>query len=285
MTHTPLIRQMSRPELEVLVGWAAKEGWNPGRNDADVFWTTDPEAFIAAELDGKMIGGLSIVSCGGAHGFMGIFIVHPDYRSQGIGNHLWHERLRRLVARLNAPVTIGMDGVFDMQAWYARGGFRFSTRDLRFEVTARDHAIEDHVVDLSTLPFSHVDAYDRRHFPAPRSKFLKLWISAPGHYARGVFERGELVAYGVLRPCVSGSKIGPLFANRPDVARDVFHALCSEVPGQPVFLDVPENNPHAMVLAQAEGMEEVFGCAKMYYGPAPVLPDHEIFGVTTFELG
>jgi hypothetical protein len=32
-------------------------------------------------------------------------------------------------------------------------------------------------------------------------------------------------------------------------------------------------------------MREVFGCARMYLGPAPALPEAEIFGVTTFELG
>jgi hypothetical protein len=32
-------------------------------------------------------------------------------------------------------------------------------------------------------------------------------------------------------------------------------------------------------------MKEVFGCARMVLGPVTKLPDGEIFGVTTFELG
>jgi hypothetical protein len=40
-----------------------------------------------------------------------------------------------------------------------------------------------------------------------------------------------------------------------------------------------------MALAERHGMREVFGCARMYYGPPPVLPQGEIFGITTFELG
>jgi hypothetical protein len=32
-------------------------------------------------------------------------------------------------------------------------------------------------------------------------------------------------------------------------------------------------------------MSEVFGCARMVLGFIPQLPDAEIFGVTTFELG
>ena len=56
-------------------------------------------------------------------------------------------------------------------------------------------------------------------------------------------------------------------------------------PGEPVFLDVPENNADAMTPARGHGMREVFGCARMYLGPAPALPQHEVYGVTTFELG
>jgi hypothetical protein len=52
-----------------------------------------------------------------------------------------------------------------------------------------------------------------------------------------------------------------------------------------LFLDAPENNPAAMKFVQEHGMKEVFGCARMYLGPAPDLAHERIFGVTTFELG
>jgi len=280
-----IIRQMQREELDVLVDWAAAEGWNPGLNDADVFWATDPEGFIAAELKGELVGGGSIVSYGGVYGFMGFFIVHPDHRGHGLGNTLWHERLRRLKTRLKPPAVIGMDGVFDMQAYYARGGFQFQCRDLRFEGAAATAPEPYGLVDVSEVPFEQVDRYDQAHFPAPRSHFLRQWISQPGHQARAVMREGSLAGYAVLRPCRSGFKIGPLFADDASLATALFQALCSQVGGETVYLDVPENNPAAVTLAREAGMKEVFGCAKMYFGPMPRLPENEIFGVTTFELG
>ena len=274
------IRNMRRDELDVLVDWAAREGWNPGLHDADLFWATDPEGFIAADLGGEMIGGGSIVSYGGNYGFMGFFIVEPKFRGRGLGNRLWHERLRRLVARLQAPAVIGMDGVFDMQHYYARGGFRFAGRDLRFEGKAEPGTEADGIVPASEVPFEALSAYDRAHFPAPRDEFLQRWISSPGSHARCAVQMGEPVGLGVIRPCRTGFKIGPLFADNAAIAQQLFNALCASIPGEQVYLDVPENNR-----VQRGGMKEVFGCAKMYYGPAPVLPEQEIFGVTTFELG
>jgi len=280
-----LIRHMRRDELDVLVNWAAGEGWNPGLCDADIFWATDPEGFIAAERHGELVGGGSIVSYGGQFGFMGFFIIHPEYRGQGLGNQLWHERLRRLIARLQPPAIIGMDGVFDMQGYYAKGGFKFAGRDLRFEGKARFGGEADGVVRLAEIPFETLDTYDRAHFPAPRSGFLQRWIESPGSHARGAIRNGQLAGYGVVRPCRTGFKMGPLFADDASIAQDLFHTLCSQIPGEQVFLDVPECNQAAMDLALGMDMKEVFGCAKMYYGPTPLLPGNEIFGITTFELG
>ena len=280
-----LIRKMHRAELDVLVEWAAAEGWNPGLSDAEIFWQTDPEAFIAAELAGELIGGGSIVSYGGRFGFMGFFIIHPDFRGRGLGNQLWHERLQRLIKRLNNPATIGMDGVFDMQSWYARGGFNFAHRDLRFQATGQNFDMPEGVTRLEEIPFSRVEAYDRAHFPAPRSQFLAHWIKQPGSFAMATSGDDRLTGYGVMRPCREGHKIGPLFADDEKIAHDLYRALVSKAPGSSICLDVPENNPHALALASHYQMKEVFGCAKMYYGPRPVLPDNEIFAVTTFELG
>ncbi len=285
MAQKVVIRGMTRNELDALVEWAADEGWNPGNNDAEIFWNTDPEGFVAAEIGGELIGGGSIVSYGGRFGFMGFFIVRPDHRSQGIGRRLWFHRRDLLISRLQAPAVIGMDGVFDMQAFYARGGFVLSNRDLRFEGVGAATTPDDMLVDLSSVSFAEVCRYDAAHFPAPRERFLNAWIAQPHSRALGAVQNGKLRGYGVIRPCRRGFKIGPLFAADGDTAQALFLGLGAIAPGEPIFLDVPENNPLAMALAEQHNLREVFGCARMYYGAPPVLPHREIFGVTTFELG
>jgi hypothetical protein len=279
------IRAMTRAELDMLVEWAAEEGWNPGLDDAEVFWATDPEGFVAAELDGELIGGGSIVAYERQFGFMGFFIIRRDRRRHGLGDRLWHERKRRLLARLDAPQVIGMDGVFAMQEYYAAGGFRFAGRNLRFEAIARESPPDPGVTELSTIPLAELDAYDRRHFPAPRPRFLERWIRRPGGHALGVRRADALAGYAVLRPCRVGFKLGPLFADDAEIAERLYLEGTRRVAGAAVFLDVPEPNPAAIELARRHSMREVFGCARMYCGPAPAIEDAGIFGVTTFELG
>jgi GNAT superfamily N-acetyltransferase len=292
MFDKPEIRNMTRPELDELVDWAAREGWNPGLHDADLFWATDPEAFIAADQDGEMIGGGAITSYNGEFGFMGFFIVRPEFRGRGFGNHLWHVRRDRLIKRLQPDATIGLDGVFAMQDYYARGGFVFSHRDLRFCLEISDGGLPlsdsgDGTVirPLVEMPFDEILAYDRFCFPAPRPTFLKGWIGQPDSMALGCRKYGRLSGFGAVRACREGCKIGPLFSDDIQTADSLFTHLTKFAAGGPVYLDAPENNRAALELVQQHGMAEVFGCARMYLGPAPDIAHQRIFGVTTFELG
>ena len=284
------IREMTRSEVDRLVTWAAREGWNPGLHDAQLFWATDPEAFIAADLEGEMIGGGAITSYNGEFGFMGFFIVRPEYRGRGLGHTLWHARRQRLLDRLRPGASIGLDGVFEMQHYYARGGFVFSHRNIRFRTEIADRQVtspgdDQNIIPLADVPFDQVLDYDRTCFPAKRPDFLRGWISQPDALALGYLRDGKLNGYGVVRRCGEGCKVGPLFADDTLVAEGLYARLARFAAGSPLFLDAPENNPAAMEFVAQRRMIEVFGCARMYLGPPPDIAHERVFGVTTFELG
>lgn len=286
-----LVRPMARDELDVLVEWAALEGWNPGLDDAEAYWAADPDGFVAAELDGELVGGGSIVTHGAHYGFMGFFIMRPEFRRQGLGRELWFTRRDRLRARLAPDAPIEMDGVFAMEPFYAAGGFVTQHRDLRFggvagaAAAAVPGAAEATVVDAADVAFEALLAYDTAHFAGERPTFLRRWLDRPGGHALAVVDGGRCRGYTVVRPARTGYRIGPLFADDADVAEALFTAATDRVAGDEIFLDVPERNAEAMALATRHGLAEVFGCARMTLGPPPALPWDEIFGVTTYELG
>jgi GNAT superfamily N-acetyltransferase len=306
------LRPMRREELDELVEWAAAEGWNPGRHDAEAFWRTDPDGFVAVELDGALAAGGSIVSYGGLYGFMGFFIVRPDLRGRGIGRRLWHERKRLLRARLQPGAPIGMDGVFAMQHFYAAGGFSMEHRELRFEAASdrpmaaqlpaarssreppanaacleapQDSANPTTVTRIGGDLAGDAIAYDALHFPAPRADFMRRWLTQPDALPIAALDSGAIAGIAVARPARTGMRIGPLFADSTRVAESLLMHILDECAGAPVHLDVPECNPAAIALAARFGMREIFGCAKMTLGAPPQLPWSRIFGVTSFELG
>ena len=278
------IGSMREDEVAVLTDWAAQEQWNPGLSDTRIAWAVDPDAFIALREGETLAGGGTIFSYAGRFGFMGLFIVRADLRGDGLGAALWHHRLRRLRSRLLPGASIGMDGVFAMAPFYERGGFKLAYRDLRFAGTAAGVA-DPEIIELDQIDFAALDAFDRQHVAAPRSDFLRHWITQQGSRTAAIVARGELVGYGVARPCREGSKLGPVFAARADLAERIIGHLLQGIAGSPVQLDVPEPNQAGVALAQRFGLSESFGCARMYHGPDPQLPVGRIFGVTSFEFG
>jgi Acetyltransferase (GNAT) domain len=130
-----------------------------------------------------------------------------------------------------------------------------------------------------------VEASDATVFPAPRPAFLRAWIGTPGHIGCALMRDGALAGWGVIRPCRSGRKIGPLVADVSATAEAVLSALLAQAGGGEIFLDVPAVNRDATRLAQSLGLKPVFETARMYTGAIPQLALERVFGVTTFELG
>lgn len=285
MTIARCLRPLTRGELDVAVEWAAAEGWNPGDADAQVFWDTDPDGFVGADGDGELVATGSIVSYGGAFGFMGYLIVRPDLRGRGLGRQIWTQQRDALLERLRPGAAVGMDAVLTMQPLYAEAGFRFSHRTLSMRGVGAVADVDSSLRELAALPFAEVAAFDRRHFGVDRPVFLDAWIDPPGGLGLGLVDGGRLRAIGVARPCREGFRIGPLFADDASCAERIYAGLGRVAAGQPVFLDVPDNNPAALALADRQGMREIDRCARMYLGTAPRLPWESIFGITTCELG
>lgn len=275
------VRTMTQQEVRVAVGWAEQEGWNPGIHDAEAFYAADPEGLFVAELGGELIGSISVVNYSETFAFAGLYILRPEYRNRGYGSRLFAAGMAHAGGR-----NIGGDGVLAMQEKYrTRSGFSLAYKNVRFEGTGGGNEPEG-LVDTAVVPFERLAAYDARHFPAPRPRFLEAWIRQEGTRGRAVLaEDGDVTGYGIIRRCHCGHKIGPLFADTPEVAEDIFLALSAQVPGEPVYLDAPEPNAAAVALARRHGMVPVFETARIYTKAVPDLPLDEIFGVTSFELG
>lgn len=278
-------RKLTFPEFETLVSWAAREGWNPGLYDAELFYETDPEGFYGYFEQNTMIGGGSIVSYNGELGFMGFFIVHPEYRAKGIGNDLWLLRRDTLLKRLQPNAAIGMDGVVAMQPFYQKGGFSIAYRDERYEKKG-EHFPANPLVQLATAKDeAALFALDLECFGVERKKFLKLWLNPTKSKTFTYTEKDTLLGFAVLRKCQTGFKIGPLFAENEKVAEALYERCLTEAIEEPVYLDIPLNNKAALSMVNKYKAGYVFECARMYYNIPPKTATAKVFGITSFELG
>jgi GNAT superfamily N-acetyltransferase len=299
MTPAIEIRPLTLEEMAIPVAWAKAEGWNPGLLDASPFWHTDPNGFIGCFLDKKLVGVISAVRYDGkddpeqrgSFGFIGLYIVHPDYRCGGYARRLGKAAI---IGHLSDVACIGLDGVLERQEDYQAVGFNYAHLNARYcgqtplPSASAELNPDEQLVDANTVDFETLCRFDAAHFPTTRKNFLKRWISQKDHLSLAITtsQTDEISAYGVIRPCFDGYKIGPLFAKQPQHASALIQALTKQLsPDSKVFIDLPVDNTDAILLVQTLGMSMVFETARMYRGITPSLPTHQIYGITSFELG
>ena len=276
-----LIRIARDDEVGVFIEWARQEGWNPGIYDGECHYAVDPEGWFVAEVDGEIAGTLVVTNYDASFSFGGFYIIREDVRGSGLGWKLWNYGMCHAGER-----NFGGDGVYEMQNKYAENaGLIYAYRNIRWQGIV-DGSAQPDLVPARDLPFDALLAYDRLHFPAERPRFIEKWISRPGTVALAYLHPDASVGgYGVIRRCFEGYKIGPIFADTPEIGESLFEGLTESVAGELFFFDTPEPNAAAVEMARKRNMVEVFGTARMYSHDVPRLLMDEIFGVTSFELG
>lgn len=279
------IRAVDAATFATAIDWAADEGWEPGLDDLAAFHAADPDGFLMGFVGDTPVSSISVVNYDDTYGFLGFYIVHPDYRGKGYGIATWEAGMAYLQG-----CTVGLDGVVAQQDNYRKSGFALAGRNVRHSgVPVRlgngDAGCTIRPVAPDDIP-SLLD-YDALHVPARRDVFMGVWISPkPTRQSLIAVRDDTLCGVGTMRTCRTGNKIGPLFAADAAIAEALFDALIALIPaGAEVSLDTPEDNATAVAIATRAGLKPVFETARMYRGPAPDLPLAKIFGITTFELG
>lgn len=277
------IRNLNETEIPLIVNMAAAEGWNPGLKDSDAFYQADQRGFFVGLLDAEPIAFISAVNYNNQYGFVGLYIVKPEHRGKGYGYAIWQHAMNAL-----GNLPCGLDGVPAQVENYRKSGFVYAFRQMRMAGKALSPSeVSDHIFTFDGRSTHRINEYDREVFGTGREAFLNAWLSMPNakvFYSED--KNGTIDGYAVIRKCGDGYKIGPLFADNPQVAEQLFRACHSVAePGETVYIDIPEPHGPACEMARRYRLELVFETARMYKNGAPHFPLEKVFGITTFELG
>ncbi len=282
MQENMIIRNADGVEVEQMIRMAAAEGWNPGISDGQAFFLANKQGFWIGELDHKIIACISAVNYNGIYSFVGLYIVDPAYRGRGYGYRIWQHAL----ARLDSSIICGLDGVPARIADYKKSGFVYAYRQMRLAAPALRVAMPEDVQFFTTDVTKALLAYDAAIFGTDRSAFTSGWITMKGAQTFFTQEQGKVTGYAVLRRCLEGYKIGPLFADNADLSEKLFLACHSvAAPGEMVYIDMSEDNDCTHSWIKRYHLQLVFETARMYKNGIPDFPAGKVYGVTTFELG
>lgn len=224
-------------------------GWNQTLDDLNILTNANQHYHLGAVVesqhgqDGQIqVGSGLVISLGDHLAWIGMILVHPDYRRLGIASSLMKQCL--LVARLqgNHPV-VGLDATPEGSLVYQRLGFKPSFTYWRSVVSTSDSVYANPSVTIrhSDPPMPLPSPWGLNNQPLWIELIRQLhpegcWISQSDNKINGLV----MTRPGRLKPLV-----GPLVADSLTVAQALLNQ-CLEYwkeKGQTeVFIDIPENH-------------------------------------------
>jgi len=275
------IRNLSLQEMVFLMEVAQKEGWNPGLYDGAAFYQTDPDGFFIGELDGSIAGGISAVSYGDNQVFIGNHFVLPPFRGRGIGKTLWEYALSIAGDRVT-----GVNGLTEGYAFYESWGFRRICNIIRYSgsIFLQGHLSSD-VYAAQDIDFDKLRAFDAEYFGLARERFLQAWLETPGMESLCLLKEGEIQAWGCMRRCRTGWRLGPVFARHSYFAEEILRHFAIKTIAEDVYIDIPDCNVQAIRLAFSLGMTPTDARIRFYKGEEPKVALDEIYGFSTLDIG
>lgn len=275
------VRLMRGNELDLLYQQAQNENWDPGVFDFNAYFSSCPEGFFVGVIDDIPICFVSIVQYEKHFAFFGNYIVIPEYRHQGFGYELVKKVSSRLENRISA-----LDAVVDQISTYEKSGFISDGYNIRYQGIAKNYAKNNKlIVDLKNINFNEICEYDRKHFLADRSAFLKEWIYHTSSYGFACINDEKIMGYCVLRKTTSGYRIAPLFADSIEIAKDLMSFSLSCIVGKIFTINMPFKNANLENFISTFSLQPIFKTMRMYRNGKLELPLNNIYSISSFELG
>lgn len=256
-------------------------GWNQTERDWAGYLEFAPGGCQGAVIDGRLAGTFTTVSLGKVVGWIGMVLVHPDFRRRGLGTAL----LRRAIGHLQGlgVETIGLDATEAGRRVYLPLGFRdeYCVERMEGVLCAGTRGAAAGVGDPGHSKAWEVEELDRVAFGAPRETVLRALRSRDPQFC---FADGD--GYLIAREGRQAVQVGPWVARDFRTAERLMGRLAAAAPGRRAFLDVPSVNPSAAAWLRGMGFMPQRSFMRMTLGGRlPAGRDDWIFGTAGAEKG
>jgi len=274
-----------RPEDTAFIrSLVTDQGWNAGVHDVETFTEVDPDAWSVAEIDERPVGLVLATRWNESHGWIGLYLVHPEFRGRGIGLELFRAALARL-----GPGCLGLDGDARQQANYRRSGFVDVHANTRWRGPARlwrTRVGTAEFVDARDLPIESLVDLAARAVGSPRPRLLRAWLAQPEARHVALIRDEHIAGLATARPARQGWKIGPLYAPDASGSAALLAAVTRDLdPDDECWLDTPNPNAAATALMEGLGAAGAPTSGRMVRGQGPVQDTSVMFGLLAHEVG
>ena len=256
-------RAHSLADADYAFGLAAKENWSPAEDEANFFFTFNPDCIFLAKLqpanqadlrihnsavqrsaaygercDTVSVGCVVLLRYTRQQAHVRLFVVEEGHRGRGCGK----QTLLAALASLGSDCNVTVKALDLRVPFYQSVGFhplwkgaryKFRVSQLAPKISKIQHASENfNILPLEKVDFQSVASFDESVFGESRCDCLKKWLTLPNTYCWAALDiHHKVVGYIASQKPLADSlrnpsyKIRPLFANNLSIAKFLLKRL------------------------------------------------------------
>jgi len=249
-------------------------GWNQTASDWERFLTASPRGCFVADSDGQVCGTVTTITYEGRFAWVGMVLVAPEHRGQGVGTQL----LNRAIEYLEdfGVATIKLDATPNGKPLYEKLGFVAEYEIDRLALGPHSQRLRpDSTFGLQiseaekleeVLDLDEILKLDREAFGADRSTLLRSLHHDAPEFTTAVCHEGSLAGYTLGRHGSRADHLGPWMAKNEAAAHRLLVAFLTRLTREMIFVDCLKSSPFASRLLQSAGFEFLRPLTRMVRG-------------------
>ena len=281
-------REMRTEDIEAGLRLCRASHWNQTSRDWELFLKLSPHGCRVAVKDGQVVGTVTTVNYENRFSWIGMVLVEPAERGQGVGSLL----MSRALDVLNDSPSVRLDATPAGHKVYQKLNFSDEYGLCRMETVVSSDGFAHHSNTprpMEQKDISSVADKDRKVFGADRRAILEWVFEGASEYAWVVedpAEHGAIIGYTFGRHGFNFEHLGPVVARSQQTARELVSACLSQHAGRRFILDASQSEPDWRSWLESVGFREQRSFIRMFYrdNPFPGLPSQQ-FGILGPEFG
>lgn len=235
--------------------------WNQTAVDWERLLSASPEGCFVAEHDGRVIGTSTTIVYENRFAWIGMLLVEPQYRGNGIGIALLERAIGYLDSRKIGSMKL--DATPQGKILYRKLGFVSEYEVERWMLKRRP---DGKAVKQAPVAIDDVLRLDREIFGADRSGLLRSISDQAPDFTLIARQEDDVTGYLFGRRGSLADHLGPWMAKSEDAAATLLDEFLRRSDRELLFVDCMVENPWALPLVQARGFEFSRPLTRMFRG-------------------
>ncbi len=256
-------RTMKTEDIPAGLALCRAAGWNQLAREWELFLHLSPDGCLVATKEGRVVGTAATIRYQHFFSWIGMVLVDPGCRRQGVGMQLLKEALQVL----HNEQTIKLDATPAGREVYLKLDFvdEYSlSRMVSNDTVKKWNASNVRLLNKKDLPA--VAEFDSDVFGANRQLLLEWMQEGAPQFAFVMEEKNVVQGYCLGRHGYNFMHIGPVIAKKVSIAKGLVSAALNNCIGKAVILDITHFDPEWKDWLISIGFTEQRPLIRMYRG-------------------